>query len=333
MKKYELIYADPPWSFSSSQRKRDAPWNTAVRYYDCMPVKAIMAIPVETITAKNAILGIWAPWTHTHEMLQVMDAWGFKFKTAGFVYVKLNKDGTVFKGLGLYTRGGAEVCWLGVKGKGLTRIDKGVGQVVFAPRGKHSEKPSEIRTRFVRLYGDVEKVEMFARKEVTGWDCWGKEVQGVDLFLDGELKGEVKKKYAITLCDPKDVPEDALWSIRCSRRKSELKRGIPKEIYTSPLNQEFYSWAEKKHILYGTISDKYGLVMNYQVIGTYDLSPDRLSDLEKRNLGEAVGVSCRDLTDFKSLAFFCRDYGEARPYLSILSYSGLKVYWVRRLLE
>jgi len=331
VKKYELVYADPPWKFSSSQKKRDAPWNTAVRYYDCMSVKEIMSLPVKSITAENAILGIWAPWTFTHEALQVIDAWGFQFKTAIFVWVKLNKDGSIFKGLGLYTRGGAEVCWLGVKSKRLSRIDKGVGQVECIQRGKHSEKPDEIRDRFVQLYGDVERVELFARKEVDGWDCWGREVKGVDLFMDEELKDEIKKKYAITLCDPEDVPEDALWAVRCSRRKSKLKMGVPKEIYTSPLNQEFYLWAEKKGIPYGTISDAYGLVMNYQKITSYDLSPDRLSDTEKLKLGETVGSKCRYLIGYESLVLYCKDYEEAKPYLKILSYSGLKVYWTRRL--
>jgi len=330
VKKYELVYADPPWKFSSSQRKRDAPWNTAVRYYDCMPVKEIMALPVKTITAENAILGIWAPFTFTSEVLQVIDAWGFQFKTAIFVWVKLNKDGSIFKGLGLYTRGGAEVCWLGVKGKGLPRIDKGVGQVQCIQRGRHSEKPDKIRARFVQLYGNVARIELFSRKEVIGWDCWGDEIKGVDLFVDKGLKGEVKEKYAITLCDPKDVPEDALWSTRCSRRKSFLKFGTPKEIYTSPQNQEFYLWAEKKGILYETISDKYGPVMNYQIIETYNLAPDELSDAEKRDIGKAVKVKCRGL-GYESLVLYCKDYEEAKPYLKILSYSGLKVYWVRRL--
>jgi len=262
----------------------------------------------------------------------VIGAWGFQFKTAGFVWVKLNKDGSIFKGLGLYTRGGAEVCWLGIKGKGLPRIDKGVGQVECVRRGKHSEKPSKIRTRFVQLYGDVKRVELFAREEVDGWDCWGQKVEGVNLFIDKELKVEVREKYAITLCDPEDVPKGTFWTTRCSRRKSKLKRGVPRQIYTSPLNQEFYLWAKKECIPYGTISDAYGLVLAYQVIETYDLSPDKLSDATKQVLGKAVGVKCRDLSH-KSLVLFCKDYEEAKPYLSILSHSGLKVYWVRRLSE
>jgi len=200
-------------------------------------------------------------------------------------------------------------------------------------RGKHSEKPDEIRDRFVQLYGNVERVELFARKRVSNWDCWGREVKGVDLFLDEELKDEVKKKYSVTLCDPKDVPKDALWATRCSKRKSELKRGVPKEIYTSPQNQEFYLWADKKGIPYGTISDAYGLVMNYQKIETYDLSPDKLSDSTKKVLGKTVGSKCRCLIGYESLVFYCKDCEEAKPYLEILSYSGLKVYWVRRLPE
>lgn len=158
--------------------------------------------------------------------------------------------------------------------------------------------------------------------------------KGIDLFLGEEkLKDEVKEKYAITLCDPKDVPGDALWATRCSRRKSQLKMGVPKEIYTSPLNQEFYLWAERKGIPYGTISDAYGLVMNYQKITSYDLSPDRLADTEKLKLGETVGSKCRCLIGYESLVFYCKDYEEAAPYLEILSYSGLKVYWIQELPE
>lgn len=154
-----------------------------------------------------------------------------------------------------------------------------------------------------------------------------------DILLNENLRDEVKKKYGITLCNQKDVPEDTLWVTRCSRRKSQLKIGVPKEIYTSPQNQEFYLWAEKKGIPYGTISDAYGLVMNYQKITSYDLSPDRLSDTEKLKLGETVGSKCRNLIGYESLVFYCKNYEEAKPYLKILSYSGLKVYWIRRLLK
>lgn len=166
-------------------------------------------------------------------------------------------------------------------------------------------------------------------KELTAGTVGGGKLREWIYSMIKELKGEVNKSSVLWL---NDVPKDALWTTRCSRRKSHLKFGTQKEIYISPQNQVFYKWAEKRGIRYGTISDFYGLVMDDQVIKTYDLAPQLLLSRAKRVLGESVGTKCKEL-GYKSLVLYCKDYIEAKPYLEILSYSGLRVYWLKELPE
>lgn len=113
------------------------------------------------------------------EAIKVMEAWGFTYKTAAFVWVKKNrKQGGNFMGLGAYTRANAEVCLLGVtpgfKAKTQIRAHN-VHQIIEAPFEGHSKKPDETRQRIVELLGDVPRLEMFARQRADGWDAWGNE--------------------------------------------------------------------------------------------------------------------------------------------------------------
>ena len=81
--------------------------------------------------------------------------------------------------MGAYTRANAEVCLLGVSKKTKASkivINHGVHQIIQAKIGKHSEKPQEVSERIVELVGGVERIELFARRQVNGWDCWGNEV-------------------------------------------------------------------------------------------------------------------------------------------------------------
>lgn len=78
-------------------------------------------------------------------------------------------------GMGNYTRANAEICLLGIKGN-IKRVDSSVHSVVISPVERHSKKPDEVRKRIVRLVGDIPRIELFAREEKDGWDCWGNEV-------------------------------------------------------------------------------------------------------------------------------------------------------------
>ncbi len=190
MKKYQIIYADPPWKFkvwcfgTGSGRSPD-------QYYPTMELEDICALPVKNIAAKNCILFLWGTWPKLEEALQVIYAWGFKYKTSGFVWVKQNPSGEgIMCGLGYWTRKATEFVLLATKGS-PKRINEAVMEVLFAPRGRHSSKPSEIRNRIVDLMGDLPRIELFARKEeylfdkdgFDGWDVWGNEVESdIDLL-------------------------------------------------------------------------------------------------------------------------------------------------------
>ena len=112
------------------------------------------------------------------EAIQVIEAWGFKYKTIAFQWIKLNKSGKgYFFGLGRWTRGNTEPCLLAVKGK-PSRKDNSVSQLIMEPLGVHSEKPAVTRDRIKALLGGdlVKGIELFARTTADGWDCWGDEV-------------------------------------------------------------------------------------------------------------------------------------------------------------
>ena len=98
------------------------------------------------------------------EALDVINAWGFQYKTNAFTWVKKNKKAdSLFWGMGRWTRSNAEICLLAVKGS-PKRLDMGVHSVIYAPIDKHSKKPQETRDRIIRLVGDLPKVELFAVK-------------------------------------------------------------------------------------------------------------------------------------------------------------------------
>jgi len=174
-KKYQIIYADPPWKFkvwcfgTGSGRSPD-------QYYPTMNIEDICALPIQDIADKNCILFLWGTWPKLKEALQVIDAWGFKYKTSAFVWGKQNPKNREFMcGLGYWTRKATEFVLLATKGS-PKRMDKSVREFIAAPRRKHSQKPDEIKNRIVQLMGDIPRIELFAREKTEGWDVWGNEV-------------------------------------------------------------------------------------------------------------------------------------------------------------
>ena len=91
-------------------------------------------------------------------------------------WIKKNKKSdSLFWGMGRWTRANAEICLIATKGNPKRQVAN-VHSVVMTPIEEHSKKPSEIRDRIVQLCGDLPRIELFARQHVTGWDCWGNEV-------------------------------------------------------------------------------------------------------------------------------------------------------------
>ena len=179
MKKYQIIYADPPWRFKnwsmSELAKRGEKWarKNGRSPYNVMDNADIYKLPVQEITDKDCILFLWATYPKLQEALETIRIWGFIYKTVAFTWVKQNKVSNGFHfGLGYWTRGNPEICLLATKGK-IKRQSKSVANLQISHLRGHSQKPDNIRDEIMQLVGDLPRIELFARQKTEGWDTWG----------------------------------------------------------------------------------------------------------------------------------------------------------------
>ena len=174
MKKYKIVYADPPWSY----RDRALAGNRGAGCkYSTLSNDDIRNLSIGDIADKDCILFLWVTMPKLSECFDIIKAWGFEYKTCAFTWVKKNKkSNTFFFGMGNWTRANAEVCLLATKGN-PKRINAGVSSIVFTPIEEHSKKPDIIREKIVKLCGDLPRIELFARQKIEGWDVWGDEVE------------------------------------------------------------------------------------------------------------------------------------------------------------
>jgi len=180
MKKYEIIYADPPWDYKQSGSKTNSR-GMAKQHYKTMKTEDICNMPISRIKTDNAVCVMWATFPNIKEALKVMEAWGFIYKTVCFVWIKKNKKSwTNFWGMGAYTRANAEICLLGIskKTKASEMVKShGIHSVIEAPIEKHSKKPDIFREKIIELFGELPRVELFAREQNDEWDVFGDEVE------------------------------------------------------------------------------------------------------------------------------------------------------------
>lgn len=211
---YQLIYVDPPWDYKNKVSN-----GSASDHYPTMKLEDIKRIPVWEVAAKDAVLAMWYTGTHTEEAIELAQAWGFRVRTMnGFTWVKLNQyaerrfnmalesgDLVDFSDLlamlnnetrmngGNYTRANTEDLLIATRGIGLERVNASIKQVVYTCLGEHSEKPWEVRHRLELLYGNVRRVELFARDTWPGWDRWGNQCNNSFEIIPGRiLNNEVK---------------------------------------------------------------------------------------------------------------------------------------------
>ena len=176
MKKYKIIYADPPWRYARSKVQ-----GAAEKHYPTMSIEELCALPVKEIADKDCILFLWATFPQLKEALQLIKAWGFTYKTCGFNWIKKNrKADSWFMGLGYWTRSNSEICLLGTKGH-PSRVSRSISQICDARIMAHSKKPDEIRERIVELCGNLPRIELFARERCEGWVSIGNEIDGKDI--------------------------------------------------------------------------------------------------------------------------------------------------------
>ena len=172
-KKYNIIYADPPWSYKDKALSGN---RGACCKYPVMSIEDICNLPVKDIADEDCILLMWVTMPKLNECFKVIEEWGFEYKTSAFTWVKKNKkSGSLFMGMGRWTRANAEICLLATRGK-PKRNSASVHSVILSSIEEHSKKPNEARERIVQLCGDLPRIELFARQYADGWDCWGNEV-------------------------------------------------------------------------------------------------------------------------------------------------------------
>jgi N6-adenosine-specific RNA methylase IME4 len=189
MKKYQIIYADPPWSYyNDSTANPDCTTVRGMRRppYKVMSTNAIKHLPIEKIADKNAILFIWTTDYHLRKCMDVIESWGFEYKTVAFAWQKKNKQGKSVCFMGAYTmKSGIELCLLATRGRDAHRLVKkhNVRALIETQRLVHSQKPDDARNRIVELLGDLPRIELFAREKKDGWDVWGDEIKN-DIMLN-----------------------------------------------------------------------------------------------------------------------------------------------------
>lgn len=177
IKKYQIIYADPPWSYyNDTNAESNCTTIKGMRRppYSVMGSSEIMKLPIKNISADNCILFIWTTDYHLKRCLNIIEAWGFTYKTVGFAW---NKKCCF---MGAYTmKSGIELCLLATTGKDIHRLVKkhNIKSLIETPRQAHSKKPDEVRNRIVELMGNLPRIELFARQKTDGWDVWGNEVE------------------------------------------------------------------------------------------------------------------------------------------------------------
>jgi N6-adenosine-specific RNA methylase IME4 len=182
-----VIYADPPWRFATYSDKGKG--RSAEAHYDCLTIDEIKALPVAEWAAPDAVLLLWATDPLLPRAMEVIDAWGFTYKTVGFYWVKLNKtvaprlasrladdwpllaERDFFTGMGFWTRANPEPCLLATRGHPKRQAGD-VRKLLISPRREHSRKPDEAHERIERLLPGP-YLEMFARHSRPGWDAWG----------------------------------------------------------------------------------------------------------------------------------------------------------------
>lgn len=170
---WQLVLADPPWEFRARSQKGRS--RSPERHYATMPVRAITALPVPAVAARDSVLALWATWPHLGDAVDVMRAWGYE-PVSGLDWLKTNADGSPWRGLGLLVRPSTELLLLGRRGEGVRLASGPADGLLRAPRREHSRKPDEVFERLERLFGDVRRLELFARARRPGWTAWGLEV-------------------------------------------------------------------------------------------------------------------------------------------------------------
>ena len=195
-KKYQVIYADPPWDYGGKMQydkttikgenigfQKKIFLSSAGFKYPTLKLKQLKTLDVKSIADDDCILFMWTTGPQLANSVELGEAWGFEYKTVAFVWDKMIHNP------GRYTLSQTEFVLVFKKGKiPQPRGARNVRQMVAVPRGKHSEKPIEVIKGITKMFPQQDKIELFARNNFVGWDNWGLEVPDskIEIFTGTE---------------------------------------------------------------------------------------------------------------------------------------------------
>lgn len=171
---FGAILADPPWAFNVWSDKGRG--KSASEHYETMDLREIAKLPVGDLAARDAVLFLWTTWPTLRLGIDLIQDWGFTYKTCAFNWMKADQFrffAAPWMGLGYWTRANTEPCLLATRGK-PKRLNADVRQVVIEPRREHSRKPDCVYDRIERLVAGP-YLDLFARQKRKGWTAWGNE--------------------------------------------------------------------------------------------------------------------------------------------------------------
>jgi len=183
-KKFDIIYADPPWDYngklqfdksSKNVEQIDLSKNIFVSSasfkYPTLKTSELMKIPIHKITKDDCLLFMWTTNPHLSQAIDLGETWGFEYRTVAFVWDKMKHNP------GQYTLSNCELCLLFKHGKiPVPRGARNIQQLVRSPRKEHSEKPTEVMRAIEKMFPSQNRIELFARKKNEGWTVWGLDV-------------------------------------------------------------------------------------------------------------------------------------------------------------
>lgn len=176
-KRYQVVYADPPWSYNPMGKVEGRP------PYPTMTLDDLKRLPVPQISDTTSVLFMWVTNPLLEKALDLIRAWGFEYKTVFKVWCKRSAGGNTVSGVGWWSRPSTEMVLVATRGSGYMQWKQTCRepQEFVGVRRKHSEKPDEVREA-VRTFFDAsagtKRIELFARTKGRGFDAWGLEVPG-----------------------------------------------------------------------------------------------------------------------------------------------------------
>lgn len=183
-KKYDIIYADPPWHYNGKMQfdlsgksvdqidlSKNIFISAADFKYPTVKTSELKKLPIADIANDDALLFMWTTNPHLDQAIDLGTAWGFEYKTVAFVWDKMIHNP------GQYTLSNVEMVLVFKRGRiPRPRGARNVQQLVRSPRRAHSQKPDEIAKLIERMFPSQEKLELFARTRLENWDAWGLEM-------------------------------------------------------------------------------------------------------------------------------------------------------------